>query len=65
MGHMKEKVQDKKALVLQATLELISEQGFYATPMSQIAKKANVAVGTIYLYFPNKEGLINTPLTLA
>ncbi len=57
---MEEKVQDKKALVLQATLELISEQGFYGTPMSQIAKKANVAVGTIYIYFPNKEDLINT-----
>jgi len=57
---MKEKVQDKKALVLKATLELISEQGFCGTPVSQIAKKANVAVGTIYLYFPTKEDLINT-----
>ena len=36
---MKDKVQDKKALVLQATLELISEQGFCGTPVSQIAKK--------------------------
>lgn len=57
---MKEKVHDKKELVLKATLDLISEQGFYGTPVSQIAKKANVAVGTIYLYFPTKEDIINT-----
>ncbi|WP_055070450.1 TetR/AcrR family transcriptional regulator [Clostridium massiliamazoniense] len=57
---MKENIQDKKALVLNATLELISEQGFHGTPVSQIAKRAKVAVGTIYLYFPNKEDIINT-----
>lgn len=57
---MEEKVQDKKILILQSSLELIAEQGFYSTPMSQIAKKAKVAVGTIYLYFPTKEDLINT-----
>ncbi|VBB04970.1 tetr bacterial regulatory protein hth signature [Lucifera butyrica] len=57
---MQEKIQDKKAAVLQATLELISEQGFHATPMSQIAQKANIGVGTIYRYFPSKEDLINS-----
>ncbi|HHX59890.1 MAG TPA: TetR/AcrR family transcriptional regulator [Epulopiscium sp.] len=56
----KKKKLDKKTRVLQATLELISEQGFFETPISQIAKRANVAVGTIYLYFPNKKKLINT-----
>lgn len=56
---MKEKTQDKKAAALQATLELISEQGFHGTPMSQIAQRANIGVGTIYRYFPSKEDLIN------
>lgn len=51
---------DKKNIVLESTLELISEQGIYSTSMSQIAKHANIAVGTIYLYFPNKEDLINS-----
>jgi AcrR family transcriptional regulator len=50
---------DKKAAALQATLELISEQGFHAAPMSQIAKRANIGVGTIYRYFAGKEDLIN------
>ncbi len=57
---MQEKIQDKKAALLQATLELISEQGFHGTPMSQIAQKANIGVGTIYRYFSSKEELINS-----
>lgn len=56
---MKEKIQDKKIAVLQAALELISEQGFQGTPMSQIAEKANVGMGTIYRYFSGKEDMIN------
>ncbi|WP_290699647.1 TetR/AcrR family transcriptional regulator [Lacinutrix sp.] len=34
------------------------KQGVHATPMSQVAKEASVAVGTIYHYFKNKEEII-------
>jgi AcrR family transcriptional regulator len=54
-----EDIQDKKAAALQATLELLSERGLEATPMSQIAQRANIGVGTIYRYFDDKEDLIN------
>ena len=37
-----------------------SPRGFHGTPMSQVAKKSGVAVGTIYQYFPGKEDLIST-----
>lgn len=56
---MKEEAQDKRTAALRATLELISEQGFHGTPMSQIAQRANIGVGTIYRYFSGKEELIN------
>ncbi|MFZ5969919.1 MAG: TetR/AcrR family transcriptional regulator [Bacillota bacterium] len=56
---MKEEIQDKRAAALKATLELIAEQGFHGTPMSQIAQRANIGVGTIYRYFNSKEDLIN------
>ncbi len=56
---MKEEILDKRAAALRAALELISEQGFHATPMSQIAKKANVSIGAIYHYFTGKDVLIN------
>lgn len=56
---MKQEITDKRAAALSATLELISEHGFHGAPMSQIAKHANIGVGTIYRYFANKEALIN------
>ncbi|MGJ3235406.1 TetR/AcrR family transcriptional regulator [Marivirga sp.] len=49
---------DKRELILQATLELVTENGFHATPMSMISKKAKVAAGTIYHHFENKEVLL-------
>lgn len=49
---------DKIEGIFKSTLALIREHGFHGTPMSQIAKSADVAIGTIYHYFPSKEGLI-------
>ncbi len=48
----------KKAAILQAVLELIGENGFHGVPMSQVAKNAGVAAGTIYHYFESKDSLI-------
>ncbi len=50
---------DKQEAILDATLELIGEHGFHGTPMSAIAKKADVGAGTIYRYYESKEELIN------
>jgi len=50
----------KRATVLNSTLALIREYGFHGTPMSQIAKHAGVAAGTIYHYFDSKETLITS-----
>jgi len=52
------KLSDKRSDILQAALELISDQGFHGAPMAEIAEKAGVAAGTIYLYFESKEVLI-------
>lgn len=48
----------KKESIFNHTLILVNENGFHGTPMSQIAKQSDVAVGTIYHYFPSKEILI-------
>tara|TARA_R110002074_G_scaffold374672_1_gene551022 strand:+ start:216 stop:794 length:579 start_codon:yes stop_codon:yes gene_type:complete len=50
---------DKKKALLKATIELVNNNGFHATPMSKIAKMANVSPATIYLYFENKQDLLN------
>ncbi|SKC05930.1 transcriptional regulator, TetR family [Sphingobacterium nematocida] len=49
---------DKIACIFRHTLALIKENGFHGTPMSMIAKHSDVAIGTIYHYFPSKENLI-------
>jgi AcrR family transcriptional regulator len=49
---------NKRELILEATLDLVTENGFHATPMSMISKKAKVAAGTIYHHFDNKEELL-------
>lgn len=48
----------KREAILNSTLLLVKEYGFHGAPMSQIAKHANVAAGTIYHYFDSKETLI-------
>jgi AcrR family transcriptional regulator len=48
----------KRAAILEATLELISEHGFHGTAVSMIADRAGVGTGTIYRYFDGKEDLI-------
>ncbi|PKN17090.1 MAG: TetR family transcriptional regulator [Deltaproteobacteria bacterium HGW-Deltaproteobacteria-6] len=50
---------DKRTDIMQAALELIAERGFHDAPMSEIADHAQVAAGTIYRYFENKDVLIN------
>src|SRR4051794_39390191 len=53
------KLLDKRSAILDTAMELIVEQGFHNTPMSQIAKQAGVSAGIIYHYFESKDDLIN------
>jgi TetR/AcrR family transcriptional regulator, multidrug resistance operon repressor len=53
-----ENITDKKKAIFESTLVLVKEKGFHGTPMSQIAKNAGVAAGTIYHHFESKDTLI-------
>jgi TetR/AcrR family fatty acid metabolism transcriptional regulator len=48
----------KKQLILKVANEVFAEKGFNETTISQIAQKANIAEGSIYDYFNNKEDLL-------
>src|SRR5215471_11195549 len=50
---------DKYEQILTAALHLFGERGFYGTAVPEVAKRARVAAGTIYTYFPSKEALVN------
>ncbi|MEW6707684.1 MAG: TetR/AcrR family transcriptional regulator [Pseudomonadota bacterium] len=43
--------------LLDAALELFVEKGFAATRSEEVAARAGVSKGTLYLYFPSKEEL--------
>jgi AcrR family transcriptional regulator len=43
--------------LLDAALELFVEKGFAATRAEQVAQRAGVSKGTLYLYYPSKEEL--------
>lgn len=49
----------KKEAILQAALTGITEYGFDGVSMKLIAENANVAAGTIYIHFKNKQEMIN------
>src|SRR5258706_15879945 len=43
--------------IISAALEVFADRGFAATKLEDIARRAGVTKGTIYLYFENKEAL--------
>ena len=45
--------------LLDATAQVLSELGVERLSTNKVAKRANVAVGSIYQYFPNKQALID------
>ncbi len=49
----------RKNDILNVAEQIFYENGFAATTMDEIAEKTELAKGTLYLYFPNKEALHN------
>jgi TetR/AcrR family fatty acid metabolism transcriptional regulator len=52
------KSEDKRARILQAAVKVFARKGYFAARVSEIARRAGVADGTIYLYFRGKEDLL-------
>jgi len=50
---------NKKELIRITAIELIAQNGYNDTKIQQIADKANIAVGTIYLYYKDKQEILD------
>ena len=50
---------DKEKRIFEVALKLFVEKGIDNTSTSLISKEAGIAAGTLYIYFENKEDLIN------
>jgi AcrR family transcriptional regulator len=51
--------------ILGAALTCFAERGFAATRLDDVAQRAGVTKGTLYLYFPNKEELFKAVVAQA
>jgi len=55
---------DRRRRILEATLTLASKGGYDAVQMRTVAERADVALGTLYRYFPSKIHLLVSALAL-
>lgn len=53
---------ERRTRILDATIALASQGGFEAVQMRAVAERADVALGTLYRYFPSKIHLLVTAL---
>lgn len=58
INHKFVKAPDKHQKIIQAAIKVFARNGFFNSRISEIAKEANVADGTIYLYFNNKYDIL-------
>jgi len=50
--------EEKYRMILNAAKQVFAQEGFYNSKVSEIAREAHVADGTIYLYFKNKDDIL-------
>ena len=59
LAHKRERRKEARpGELLDAALDLFVEKGFVATRMEEVAARAGVSKGTVFLYFPSKEELL-------
>jgi AcrR family transcriptional regulator len=56
----KRRKDDRPAEILNAALDTFAERGFAAAKLDEVAARAGVSKGTLYLYFPSKEELFRS-----
>lgn len=49
---------DKRDKILKSAIKVFARKGFYNAKISEIARHAGIADGTVYLYFKNKDDIL-------
>ena len=57
-GSRKLSREDRRRAIIDAAVEVFAKKGFFGARVSEIAEQAQVADGTIYLYFKSKDDLL-------
>jgi len=56
---MRVKDENKELTIREKAIEMIVKEGFDGLSMQKLAKEANISASTIYIYFKNREDLLN------
>src|SRR5512139_2319919 len=56
---------DKQERVLDAALNEFADQGYHQASLNRLVAQAGIAKGSLYQYFPNKEGIFRHIFQLA
>src|SRR5438270_9474689 len=51
---------DKRAIILRAATRVFARNGYFNSKVADIARAADVADGTVYLYFKSKEEILHS-----
>jgi AcrR family transcriptional regulator len=57
-GRREQQKQQRRAAILRAASRLFASRGYAETGMQDIARRARLAVGTLYNYFPSKPEIV-------
>jgi TetR/AcrR family transcriptional regulator, fatty acid metabolism regulator protein len=55
---MRKREGNKEKDILEAAIKVFAEQGYYQAKIAKIAEVAGIAAGSVYLYFRNKENIL-------
>ncbi len=55
-----QKIDERKFVIEDAARELLIKQGFHATSMRDVAKRAKISLGNVYNYFETKEAIFES-----
>lgn len=50
--------EDRRDRILDAATKVFAKRGFFAAQVADVAKRAGVAAGTVYLYFKSKDDIL-------
>ncbi len=54
---MKAQYEEKRLAILKAAFAVVTERGYFETKVDEVAHRAGVAKGTVYLYFKDKPAI--------
>jgi TetR/AcrR family transcriptional regulator, fatty acid metabolism regulator protein len=54
------RVVDKRAAILEAATAVFARRGFFGSQVADVAQRAGVAAGTVYLYFRSKDEILTS-----